>query len=284
MPAEGTNVQNASPGESLASMLAVERRRDGEFVARLENFWGSSIGGDALARAALAAADTCAGKELHSLHACFLRSAPPAVPLTLRVDRLEDGDRLARREVRLCDDGLLCQVVASFVSPGDGLGYQDVTLDPGLPAPQDLPTTLEQARAEGWADYARGPIEFRRVTPTVWPDPSWGVSGTHVEWVRPRAPLPADPRVHMAALVFLSGFYSHWSFAQRVGKKFAHDRFMTLDHALWVHRLPGWDDWWLLKATTEVGHAGRALSRREVYTQDGVLVASIAQEALVGEA
>ncbi len=273
--------ERANPRESFASMLAVERRGDGEFVARLEDFWGDSLGADVLARAALAAGETCEGRELHSLHACFLASAPPDVPLTLRVEPLEDGPRLARRHVRLLGDELLCQVVASFASPDDGLRYQDATLAPGLPAPEDLPSTVERARAEGWPEeYARGPIEFRRVGP-LWPDASSGESCAHVEWVRPREPLPDDPRMQMAALVFLSDFYSHWAFERRVGRKFAHDRFRRLDHALWIHQLVKWDDWWLLEATTEVSNAGRALSRREIYTREGLLVASSAQEALI---
>ena len=113
--------QTSSPQESLAAMLTVERVRDGEFVTQLENFWGASLGGDIVARAVLAAADSCAGKELRSLHACFLRPAPPATPLKLLVERLDDGPRVTRRQVRLLSDGLLCQVIASFADPGAGL-------------------------------------------------------------------------------------------------------------------------------------------------------------------
>jgi len=263
-------------------MLTIERVRDGEFVARLEDFWGAPLGADILARAALVAADSCEGKELHSLHACFLRPAPAATPLRLLVERLDDGPRLARRQVRLLGDGLLCQVVASFAAPGEGLGYQDVAIEPGLPRPEDMRSTLETARAEGWADYAHGPVEFRRVVPVAWPDdPSAGKTGTHVEWVRPRAPVVNDPRLHMAAVVFASEFYSHWPFGRRVGDGFANDQFRLLDHALWVHRTVRWDDWLLLKATTEVGHAGRALARRELFMRDGALVASSTHEALV---
>jgi acyl-CoA thioesterase-2 len=157
-----------------------------------------------------------------------------------------------------------------------------VALEPGLPAPEKLRSTLEQARAEGWPeDYARGPIEFRRVRPSSWPDAPADEPVAHIEWVKPREALPDDPRLHSAALVFLADFYSHWEFERRVGRKFAYDRFRPLDHALWVHRLLRWDDWWLMKATTDVSHAGRALSRREIYTRDGVLVASTAREASI---
>jgi len=273
----------ASPRESLAEMLRLERLRDGEFAARCEDFWGASLGGDVLARAALAAAATCEGRQLHSLHASFLRPVPPGLRLALRVEPVADDVDEAHRQVRIEGDGLLCQVMARFAPPGDGLGYQDVKPRADLPAPEDLPSTLEQARAEGWTDYARGPIEFRRVNPRVWPDPTGDTSGGHVEWMRPRAPLGDDPRLQMAALVFLADFYSHWAFERRVGGKFAHDRFRPLDHALWIHRPVHWNDWWLMETISEVAQAGRALSRRRIFTREGLLVATAVQEARVAK-
>jgi acyl-CoA thioesterase-2 len=270
-----------SPSESLAGILRLERVREGEFTARFEDFWGASVGGDVLARAALAAASTCEGLQLHSLQASFLRPVPPGLRLGLRVEALAEGRDEAHRQVRIQNDDLLCQVVASFAAPGEGLGYQDVTPRADLPAPEDLPSTLEQARAEGWAEYARGPIEFRRAHPRVWPDPTGERSGGHVEWMRPRAPLPGDPQLEMAALVFLAGFYSHWPFERRIGDAFAQDRFRPLDHALWVHRPLRWDDWWLMETISQVAHAGRALSRRRIFTRDGELVASTVESARV---
>jgi len=271
----------ANPRESLAEMLRIETVRDGEFAARFEDFWGASVGGDMLARAALAAAATCEGLQLRSLHASFLRPVPPRLRLALRVEPLADERDGALRQVRIEGDGLLCQVVASFAPPGDGLGYQDATPGADLPAPEDLPSTMEQARAEGWTEYARGPIEFRRARPRVWPDPTGDTSGAHVEWMRPRAPLGDDPRLQMAALVFLADFYSHWAFERRVGNGFAVDRFRTLDLALWVHRSVRWDDWWLMETISEVAQAGRGLSRRRIFTRDGELVASTVESARV---
>jgi len=99
--------------------------------------------------------------------------------------------------------------------------------------------------------------------------------------MRPRAPLGDDPRLQMAALVFLADFYSHWPFERRLGDKFAVDRFRTLDLALWVHRTVRWDDWWLMETISEVAQAGRGLSRRRIFTREGRLIASIAQEARI---
>ena len=271
----------ASSREDLAAILRIEPVKPGEFTARLEDFWGEPSGGDALARAALAAAESCPGQELRSLHASYLRALPTGCALRLRVEELADGDDGSVRQVRIEDDALLCSVTARFAKPAEGTAYQDGGIAPGLPEPEALPSTHEQARAEGWSDYAHGPLEFRRAHPRVWPDPAGDTAGGHISWLRPRAPLPADPRVQMAALVFLADFYSHWPFERRIGRTFGYGRFRPLDHALWLHRAPRWDGWWLFESTSEVAHGGLALARRRIFTRDGVLLATAAQAALV---
>jgi acyl-CoA thioesterase-2 len=273
--------ESASPREALAEMLRVEAVRSGEFAARCEDFWGSTEVGDVLARAALAAAATCKGLGLGSLHASFLRPVPPGARLALRVETLADRPDGALRQVRIEGESLLCQVIARFAPARGGLGYQDPKPGADLPQPEALPSTLEQAQAEGWSEYARGPIEFRRARPRVWPDPTGDTSGPHVAWMRPRSALAGDPLLQMAALVFLAGFYSHWPFERRVGSGFAVARFQPLDQALWVHQPARWDDWWLLETISQVAHAGCGLSRRRIFTREGRLIASTAQAALV---
>ena len=271
----------ASPGESLASMLEVERLAADDFTARLEDFWGGSLGCDALARAALAAGQTCADKELHSLHASFIATAPPALPIALKVERLADGDPGATRRVQLRHEGrLLCDVTPRFTSAREGLSYQGIAPAPA-PAAATQPSTAERARAEGWEPFAKGPIEFRRLGAAwPWPPSASSAPSTHREWVRLRQPLPAEPQRQTAALVFLSNFYSHWTASDRLAADFRPDRFSDLGHTVWIHHRQPWDGWWMLEATSEVGHAGRMLTRRNLFTESGVLVASAVMEGL----
>lgn len=274
------------PSESLASILRTERLRDGEYAVSLEDFWGASMACDGLARAALAAAESCPGRELHSLHAWFNQPAPPGTALSLRLDRLGEDRQFARRRARLeHGERLLCEAILSFVTPAAGMSYQGAVRDADLPDPESAPSTAERAKAEGWADFARGPIEFRRIGAAwPWPKPASTETSVHREWVRPRQALPRDPHLQMAALVFLSDFYSHWTASDRLGADFRPDRVTQLDHALWVHRHVPWDGWWLLKAVSEAGRDGRLFTRREIYTSDGILVASAAQEAFYAAA
>ena len=83
------------------------------------------------------------------------------------------------------------------------------------------------------------------------------------------------------ALAFLSDFHCDFAVSRRVGGDFPRDQFLSLDHAMWIHRPPRWEGWLLIHSRSGVAHAGRALSHREIYTADGVHLASIVQEALL---
>jgi acyl-CoA thioesterase-2 len=262
-----------APRESLRDMLRIERRRDGRHVAALESFWGEAACGDLLARATLAGSAE-RGAAPSAAHAVFFRAAPPEVELTLACDELSaDRTRVTVRE----RDDRICEVQLRFGPAGDGLSYQCIAPERGLPAPEDLPSEAEVGAREGWAQYAVGPIESRRITPrepvkddepAVW-----------LGWLRPRATLGEDTLLYAAALAFLGEYRSHWAVERRFGADFPRTEIMLLDHALWVHRALPWDDWWLVRTESNVGIGGRCLSRREIFTRDGQLVASAAWEA-----
>ena len=55
----------------------------------------------------------------------------------------------------------------------------------------------------------------------------------------------------------------------------------SLDHAIWFHRPPRFDDWVLYTSESPVAHAARALILGEMYTTDGTRIASVAQEGLI---
>lgn len=266
-----------SERHDLASIFALERADGDEFVARFETFGG--FGGDVLARAVLAAARTCDGKELHSLHTYFLRPVPAGVPVALQVERLKEGRGFGHRRVSLRhQDRLLCEMTASFAATRDGVGFQEASHEP-VAAPEEVPSDVERARAERWPDWSPGPVEWRWIG-SPW-RPLAGESSHWSSWVRPRTPLPADPPLHAAALAFLSDFSSHWATGRRLGFEFATDWFVSLDTALWATRPIRWDGWWLIRSSAEAAHAGRVFTRREVYTREGHLLACVVQEALV---
>ena len=55
----------------------------------------------------------------------------------------------------------------------------------------------------------------------------------------------------------------------------------SLDHALWYHRLFRADDWLLYAQDSPSSHGARGFCRGSIFTRDGALVASVAQEGLM---
>jgi len=273
------------PDVPVESFLTVAPAGSGEWTAELADLgWGTAFGGDLLARASLAAAASCDGvKRLHALHGHFLRPVPAGAKVSLRVATLGDGERFSRRRVELRHEGtLVCDVVASLTAQTDGIAFQPVRLDPSLPRPESLPSDVELARAEGWPESNLSGIEWRRVRPSFpFPKPAPDEPVSWIGWFRPRTPLPDDAALHEAAFVFTSDLMSHAGVETRL-VDFHPGRLTSLDHALWIHCPPRWNDFWLIETTSDVAHSGRALTRREVYARDGARIATVVQEALLG--
>ncbi len=100
-------------------------------------------------------------------------------------------------------------------------------------------------------------------------------------WIRVQEGLGDDPRVHLAAFTYASDM-------SLLGATLAaHDRrppeiqMASLDHTIWFHRPFRADEWWLYDQHSPAAQGGRGLAFAEVYTQDGTLVASVAQEGLI---
>jgi acyl-CoA thioesterase len=103
----------------------------------------------------------------------------------------------------------------------------------------------------------------------------------HLTWIRPRMPFPDAAPSRLAAIAFASGFYTHWAFERRLGPRFDVPRHRPLDHALWIHAAPAWDDWWLVEATCSVAAQGIGLAHRRLYARDGHLLATASHAAFV---
>ncbi len=213
-----------APRNSLVEMLEVEDRGEGVYGARLESFWGVASPGDAFARAALAASEGVSA-PLSSLQATMLGVARPDQFLSLEPEEL--GPEL--RRVRVRDSAaLVCDVMLRFSHERDGLTYQSAGADLEVPAPEDLPSEAQVAAAEGWSQYAVGPIESRRIgehryveehEPAEW-----------LGWLQPRESVD-EAALRTPALVFLSEYRSHWGIELRLGRDFPKYQLDLLDGA-----------------------------------------------------
>jgi acyl-CoA thioesterase-2 len=106
---------------------------------------------------------------------------------------------------------------------------------------------------------------------------------TQYIWLKPNGVLPDDPGIHLSMLAYASDFTLLDTALIAHGKLlFDPDmQLASLDHALWFHRPLHWDDWVLYAQDSPSAAGSRGLCRGSLYTRDGLLIASTAQEGLM---
>lgn len=255
--------------------------------------WQRVFGGQVVGQALVAATRTVKDRPVHSLHGYFMRPGDPSVPIVYQVERIRDGGSFTTRRVVAIQHGAaIFSMAASFHRREDvGLTHQ-VTM-PSAPLPETLPgeKELKERFLEGAPDNVRAywerdrPIELR---PT---DFAHYVSDRPLDphqqvWVRTTGPLPDDSALHAAVLAYASDM------TLLDTALFAHGRSVfdrdlqlaSLDHAMWFHAPFRADDWLLYDQDSPFTGSGRGFCRGSLWTRDGRLVVSTAQEGLMREA
>jgi acyl-CoA thioesterase-2 len=249
---------------------------------------GRVFGGQVLAQSIVAASRTVPeDRNIHSMHAYFLRPGDVNLPITFSVDRIHDGRSFSTRRTQAYQSGLpILSMIASFQDEDEGFDHQ-VGMPADLPEPETLPnsaSTLENIAhpvAQYWA--GQRPFDMRHVTSPIY----LTVDGEHVAhqavWFRAIDRLPDDPELHRAALAYASDYTIMESIMRRHGVAWATPglKAASLDHAMWWHRPARVDDWLLYAQESPSASGGRGLALGRIYDREGRLVASVAQEATI---
>lgn len=251
---------------------------------------GRVFGGQVLAQALVAARRTIEEDRVaHSLHGYFILPGDLAAPIVYFVDRLRDGRSFTTRRVTAIQHGrAIFNLSASFQVVEPGIEHQIEM--PDVPPPEEVPSELEHIRSQ--ADRIPGPlrdvltqdrpIDFRLVETDDLFEPRPRPPFRHL-WLRAIGTIPDEPLLHQAVLAYASDYGLLAAALQPHGLTIRSPRLQvaSLDHALWLHR-PFRADEWLLYAIHSPAAAGaRAFARGSIFTRDGQLVASVAQEGLV---
>lgn len=225
-------------------------------------------GGLVAAQAYVAAARTVDVGPIHSLHLYFLRPGEAGKPIRYEVDRIKQGRNFQVREVRAFQGAKrIFQMMASFSANVSGVEHQDTI--PDVPGPESLPNR-DQAR--GKPDWEKHPIDIRTDDPAGERD-----DPDHWIWMRPMQPLPIDPVVQTAALIFATDrvFMRTASLPHKDAGELTG---ASLDHTLWFHEQVDFSDWHLHAMHSPAARYERGLSLGSIYRRDGRRVASSAQE------
>ena len=251
--------------------------------------WQRVFGGQVIGQALVAACRTVEGRAPHSLHAYFLLPGDPSVPIIYEVERLRDGGSFSTRRVKAIQHGsAIFTLSASFHRQEPGLAHQ--TAMPAVPAPEALPdeTMMRNNMLPSMPDAVRRyfererPIELRPVEFTRYVTGEPRPPVFHL-WFRATGPLPDDPAIHQCVLAYASDMTLLDTTLIAHGRTvFQRDiQAASLDHALWFHAPFRADEWLLYAQDSPFTGGARGFSRGSIFTRDGVLVASVAQEGLI---
>ncbi|MCK6575376.1 acyl-CoA thioesterase II [Myxococcota bacterium] len=278
--------------EELVALLTLERIEENLFRGQSQDLgWGTVYGGQVLGQALAAASMTVPEDRVaHSIHAYFLRPGDVRRPIVYDVDRIRDGGSFTTRRVVALQKGQpIFNLAASFQVPEPGFDHADEM--PDAPDPDALQS--EQALLAAQLDrlprvlreraLTERPLEMRPVNPSPNPLAPAPQAARKMVWLRAVSRLPDDPALHTALLAYASD----WSLLTTAllphgvtwltpGMQVA-----SIDHVMWFHRPVRMDEWVLHVIDSPSAQGARGLVRGRIFTRDGRLVASTAQEGLM---
>ena len=280
--------------DQLLQTLDLERIEENIFRGHSpRRGWQRVFGGLVIAQALVAATRTVdANRPPHSLHAYFLLPGDPAAPIVYEVDRIRDGGSFTTRRCNAIQHGCpIFSLSASFHVREPGLNHAFPM--PDIEPPENLPdaatffTRLDPHLPAGllvlrdWFDRESA-VELRLVDYAHYlghkrPDP------TQYIWMRARGRLPDDAAIHRAVLAYLSDMML-LDAAMVVHGRTLFDpdvQVASLDHVLWFHRAFRADEWMLYAQDSPNSGGSRGLTRGLIFSRDGTLIASVAQEGLL---
>jgi acyl-CoA thioesterase-2 len=280
-----------SPVGDLIKLLDLEKIEENIFRGvspqdRSQRVFGGQVLGQSLVAAHRTVPDD---RFCHSLHAYFLIAGDPKVPILYEVDRSRDGGSFSSRRVVAIQHGRpIFNISCSFqiVEPG----FEHQIDPPKVPPPDDLPSEDDFRRKmadkipEKYRDqFLRPrPIELRSVERNDIFAPQKRAPHQAV-WVRATGPLPDDRALNQCVLAYASDMtlLDTALLPHGIGWFDNCVQMASIDHAMWFHRPFRADQWLLYVQDSPSAFGARGFSRGLVYTQDGTLVASVAQEGLM---
>ena len=249
------------------------------------------FGGHVIAQSLAAAYRTVEERMCHSLHAYFVRPGNPEIPVIYQVDQTRDGGSFTTRRIVAIQNGKqILTMSASFHVAEQGKHHQhkmpDVEGPEGITERTELRARFaDKIPQHHRADFTRQrPIEVREVEPRDFfaPEPT---DDKNNMWFRMPSAEGASQAMQHCFLAYASDLNLLGSALRPHGLTWFKKDLMTasLDHAMWFHASVSFQDWHLYTMDSPFSGGARGFNRGSVYTQDGTLVASVAQEGLMRE-
>ena len=283
----------SDPVSNLLRLMDLERLEVDLFRGQSpENETNQRVfGGQVIAQSLVAAYRTVDTKTrtLHSMHAYFIRPGDPSIPIIYEVDRSRDGGSFTTRRVVAIQHGKqIFNLAASFHKQEEGWRHQHDM--PSVPGPEELENRIEHRQRivdripeRFRKDWLRArAVEIREVDPLDPVTPEKTNDVQHL-WFRVARPIDEQPWLHHCLMAYASDMALLGTGNRRHGVSWMSGELMSasLDHAMWFHAPIKFDDWHLYTMDSPYAGGARSFNRGSVFTRDGQLVASVAQEGLM---
>ncbi|EIE86928.1 hypothetical protein RO3G_11639 [Rhizopus delemar RA 99-880] len=238
-----------------------------------------------------------------SLHAYFILACSVETPVIYSVQRVQDRRSYVTRIVKATQKGnAIFTCSCSFARPEQGAVLDHQTSMPDVPNPESLPSdieTYEEALKKTSNPSMRflkrletrlkdaGIVEYRNVrkdSPEEVVSGNVQPNGSDQHWFKTRGNLNDDMKLHACCIAYISDAALLNTAAIANGMTFVSSSvgmMTSLDHTIWFHMPARADDWLLYHKYSPRTNSGRGFAFGHIYSQDGSLVATTAQEGVI---
>jgi acyl-CoA thioesterase-2 len=228
-----------------------------------------------------------ADRFVHSMHCYFIRPGDATQPLHITVDHHRDGRSFSVRHVEVTQhDKVILTLTCSFQTQADGVEHYE-PMPENIPLPDDLPPIsalvgmIDDPAAQDLA-YHR-PFDIRYAYEPLFLRPGSEKVNRNIVWMKPFTPVNVSRNVAAAALAYVSDYTMLEPILRNHGVTWIEPNksIASLDHAMWFHRPFDINDWLLFVQHSPSAQSARGLGMGHIYTLDGELVATAAQEGML---
>ncbi len=279
--------------DDLLNLLVLDKVGDNEFNG-VSKTVGSPIvfGGQVLAQAINAASRTITnGRVLHSMHSYFLEAGDLECAITYNVSKVRDGGSFSVRRVTAHQKGKTIGILsASFHQKEEGYEHQ-IQMKTNVKQPEELLSWTDMrnefgdALPKGLKAFleVKRPVEFK---PTAIANPLQpkDMPPNHDVWFKLKGDVKTlDLATNQQILTYISDYNILVSAMNPHASQanWGNTQTASLDHSMWYFRDFDFSDWLLYTMESPSASKARGFARGNIFTREGKLIASVAQEGLI---
>ena len=276
---------SSQTGVSLIELMQVTATDTQDvFTAPTETYgpvglYGGHFLGQAMA-AGLATVDE--SKLAHSYHAYFLRAGDPTLPLRYEVTRLREGRNGDTRAITAIQgEHKAFHMIASFKTAESGDQHQPTA--PVLEPPESIVAAREARGEPPWPFpvVQGGRVQMEWASPNFFDFDPKATPALQL-WMRlAPASEKLTSRQRQIVMAYLSDGPLMFNSALPHGIPFQTHRLTSLDQSAWFHHDADPHEWMIFDQRSTAAMGGRGMNEGQIYSHDGRLLMTCAQESML---